>query len=240
MINYFKSVIFHCKHPKYRLFNGKVRYWHIYKQNCYPNGCVHKDKQSIPPLLAISEEEYENVLEGLKVFHKWTATRSNKSKINFIGVVQQVAPRFKIAMVQKNFLYGLKGFTLVYKECLIDNTFFEDYVYVFIDKSTQDKMGFHDEDTVSGTGHFQMDERGIVTINTPLNLKTIIPGSSDNHWNDEATSRISLRYIHYLHQDKCMKCSWTLPCTKWDARTKNYRIQLCCPFAECRLPKDLE
>lgn len=240
MINYFKSVIFHCEHPKYEFSDGRIRYWHIYKRNCYPNGCLHKDKQSIVPALTITHEEYKNALEGFKVFHKWATTRSHKSKINFIGVVQQVAPMFEITMIEENIFYTLKGFTLVYKECLIDNTFFEDYVYVFIDKSTQEKMGFHDEDTVSGTGHFQMDERGIVTINKPGKLKTIIPGRSDNYWNAKTLSQISLRHINYLHQDKCMKCPETLACIKWESHAKCHSVQLCCPFGECRLSGNME
>jgi hypothetical protein len=240
VINYLKSVIFYCQHPKYQVTNGRVRYWHIYKQKCFPHGCVTQDIQRIAPALTITEREYQDFLKEFKVFHKWAAARSSKLRNSFIGVVQQVVPRFEVALVEGTLFYNLEGFTLLYKECLIDNTFFEDYVYVFIDKATQDEMNFHDEDTVSGVGHFHMDNRGLVTIRMPSKLKTIIPGKPHNYWNAQTISQISLRYVNYLHQDKCMKCPWALIATEWHSRSRSHQNHLCCTVKECRMTENWE
>jgi hypothetical protein len=191
-------------------------------------------------VLTITNKEYQDFLAEFRVFQKWANSRSSKLSNNFIGVVQQVAPRFEIALVEGTLFYTLEGFTLVYKECLIDNTFFEDYVYDFIDIATQEKMNFHDEDTVSGVGHFHMDERGLVTINMPSKLKTVIPGRAENYWDAQAISQASLRYIDYISQDKCMKCSKALITTEWLARKRSHRIQLCCPLEKCQLSENWE
>ncbi len=236
MINYLKSVIFNCQHPKFEANDSKVRYWHIVKRKCFPQGCAISEGAPITPVLTVSQEEYRAFLDGFKVFQKWAHTRSKKLKTNFIGVIQRVIPRFEIALVESTLFHTFEGYALLYKECLIDNTFFEDYVYVLIDKETQDIMNFHDDDTVSGAGRFNIDERGIVTISSPAKLKTIIPGSSNNYWDVKALSQVSLRYVNYLQQDNCLRCQWALINTEWYPHRKRHRFQLCCPLKECVLP----
>jgi hypothetical protein len=192
------------------------------------------------PTLAITDKEYRDFQEGVKVFNKWVAARTGKLRNNFIGVVQQVAPRFEIALVEGTLFYTFKGFTLVYKECLIDNTFFEDYVYVLLSAEMQREMNFHDQDTVSGVGHFHIDERGFVTINMPSKLKTVIPSHCDNYWNTKTLSQLSMRYVDYLHEDKCMKCPWALLNTEWHPHRKRHVNRLCCTIEECRAPENWE
>ncbi len=238
MKNYLKSIIFNCQHPQFEINDYRVRYWHVLKRKCFPQGCLIDERQPIAPVLTISQAEYRDFIAGFKVFQKWAASRSKKLKSNFIGVVQYVAPRFEIALVEGTLFYTFIGYTLVYKECLIDNTFFEDYVYVLIDKKTQDKMNFHDDDTVSGCGRFNIDEKGIVSITKPTKLKTIIPGSPNNYWDNQALADISLRHIDYLQQDNCLECHWALINTEWHPHKKQHRFQLCCPFKDCSPKED--
>ncbi len=241
MINYLKSVVFNCPHPKYKLTNGNVRYWHVFKRKCFPQGCIDHNIKKMVPNLTINMREYKEFLKECKLFYKWANTRSNRLRNSFVGVVQRVMPRFEISFLEGTLFYTFVGFTLVYKECLIDNTFFEDYVYVLIDKDTQDELNFHDEDTVSGSGHFHIDERGIVTISSCSKLKTIIPGQPINYWDAQSISQVSLQYISYLYQDKCMKCPYSLlTIERYHHRKRSPKNQLCCTIEDCTMGDNWE
>jgi len=237
LINYLKSIVFQCDNPKYQEVDNKVRYWHVNRRQCFPDKCKG-GTDILGPKLLVNEGEFARFKVELNMFNSWTASLEKKLWVPFIGVVHWVIPRYNVALIENTPFHSFEGYVLVYKECLLENTFFEDFVYVFIDKKMQDRYAFQDKDTVSGTGHFHIDYRGLVTIISPNKLKLILRGKPRVKQTKKRTSLgVQLRYLNYVMQDKCMECDWAVITTEWNPAKKTVKNRLCCPKSQCVLNK---
>ena len=233
MINYLKPVIFKCKHSKYDPLDSWVRYWHIHKRGCYPAGCFSDQSTKPVPQLLITPEEYAEFVSGFNMFMHWSQSMTRKMKVSFLGVVHQVVPHFEISLVENTTFSTLKGYMLLYKECLIENTFFEDTVCVFIEKDAQKEFMFHDEDTVSGVGRFQIDQRGVVTISPAAKLNIILKGRTTTYWDNDKICKLQLRSVGLLYEDLCINCPHSVLTTSWNGWKKIHENMFCCTVGSC-------
>ena len=192
------------------------------------------------PKLLISPGEFQRYEHEYKAFRKWAHGLQGKRRVSFLGVVHRIFPYLDLALVGEILFHTLKGYLLVYKECLIENTFYSDNVYVVVDKEWPSQLRLHDEDTVSGNGRFQMDERGLISICPTFGLKKVTPGPGHRPWQPHPASPVKPRAVEYMYQDKCMSCGQSLFATMWRQSKRIHVNQYCCLTHGCMVNKDWE
>jgi len=204
--NALKKELFKCGHPKYKVLEGKVRYWRILKKECYPGGCTSMDGDesfsiSLPhnplvkPSLLVPPDELDMFLK--------------KDLKKFMGVLHAVKPRFDIKITQRKEV-NFKGFILTFKECMIDNVFFNDFVYLLISEETQCEMDFAGTDTISGVGFFSMNEKGMLVLSRPEKLRIIAKGIEAEQVNKKLSHSMEFRLVDPYVQDICEVCPYSL------------------------------
>jgi len=145
--NAFKAELFRCSNKKYNIVCGKVRYWRIMKKDCYPGGCTSMDVNEsfsvalsqnplIKPTLLVPPTQFEGFIKGdLKDFIEWQQKNQHRF-VSFMGVLHAVKPRFDVKMMRTRSIH-FRGFILIFKECLIGNVFFNDFVYLLVSEENE-------------------------------------------------------------------------------------------------------
>ena len=234
MKNLYQEILFECRTPRHRAIAGQMRFWHIHLQKCYPGGCESDDGRHVPELL-VSQDEYREFLERFRKFRRWVKRLQFCLKVSFAGVIDRIYPYFSVSMLESSPIFKRKGFVIEFKECMLRKEFFEDAVYVLVDRDILDKLNLDEHDTVSGSGRFHIDERGIITLDKVSNMRLIDSLSlrKENRWDKREPARFGLRMVDYLYQDICMECPYHLLAAKWSPREKKYPNIFICSLESC-------
>ncbi len=218
--NALKAEFFRCSHPKYKKIGGKVRYWRIMKRNCYPDGCTNMDSNEafsinigqnslIKPTLLVPPDKFEVFAQKeLKTFLNWQQKCQHRF-IPFMGVIDSVRPRFDIRLAQHKQV-TFRGFIITFRECMIKNIFFNDFVYLLVSEELQYSMNFAKTDTISGVGFFALDTKGMLVFSRPEKLKIIAKGFSGKGPQKDFAHDAEFRLVNSFIQDRCEDCPHAL------------------------------
>lgn len=228
MRNPYKKILFECHTPNHKAVAGRMRFWHIHRQGCYPNGCKSDDGFHAPNLI-VSEEDYKVFLKKFKRFHRWAQKTQSQKKISFTGIIDRIYPRFSILLLDNSPIFKYNGFVMVFKECMIHKDFIEDSIYILLDLDILKHINLNVQDTIRGSARFRIDERGIITLYKVTKVRVVHSVFPRKEWFEHEIFELNLRAVDYIYQDHCMECPLRLLATKSNSRGRKYysNIFLC-------------
>lgn len=179
--------------------------YHYPGKNC--TGCRFYWEEKIHkiPVVQLSADKYREFLDELERFEEWLAANKGR-RLEVYGRVNFVGPLLAKTVYPGNSRVSLKGYLVNFAECYLGRTHFQDYVYLRLSRSAQQRLRLQRGDLVEFEAELTVDEGRLVLEKAgKLEFRECTPRLREE---DLASAIVEARTATVLdtQSERCLNC----------------------------------
>ena len=137
-------------------------------KNCGSCRYYYEEKLHKVPEIILTQEKYKNFLRELESFEEWLSDNLGR-RLEIYGRVNFVGPRLIKTVYPRNSRLSLKGYLVNFAECYLGRTHLEDFVYLQLSPTAQNRIRLARGDLVEFEAELRLDE-GRLLLKTPRRI----------------------------------------------------------------------
>ena len=137
-------------------------------KNCGSCRYYYEEKLHKVPEIILAQEEYKKFLRELESFEEWLSDNLGR-RLEIYGRVNFVGPRLIKTVYPRNSRLSLKGYLVNFAECYLGRTHLEDFVYLQLSPTAQNRIRLARGDLVEFEAELRLDE-GRLLLKTPRRI----------------------------------------------------------------------